>query len=222
MANASSFDARAATWDEDPGKRRRAAAVADAIRRQVKLSADMSAMEYGAGTGLLSFELADELGSILLTDSSIGMLDVARSKVAASGASRMAVRALDLTQDPLPMERFDIIYSMMTLHHVPDTGDLLRKLYTLLRPGGHLCVADLDAEVLFTAPSSTYIMAAIGTRWALRLALRGLMTSVSTRVCRSRRARAVTGSSWRLPHDPAKSRALPRAADAPRCAKAND
>jgi 2-polyprenyl-3-methyl-5-hydroxy-6-metoxy-1,4-benzoquinol methylase len=146
MANASSFDARAATWDEDPGKRRRAAAVADAIRRQVKLSADMSAMEYGAGTGLLSFELADELGSILLTDSSIGMLDVARSKVAASGASRMAVRALDLTEDPLPMERFDIIYSMMTLHHVPDTGDLLRKLYTLLRPGGHLCVADLDAE----------------------------------------------------------------------------
>jgi len=146
MANASSFDARAATWDEDPGKRKRAAAVADAIRRQIKLAADMSAMEYGAGTGLLSFELADELGSIVLTDSSSGMLDVAQAKVSASGASRMTVRALDLTRDPLPVERFDIVYSMMTLHHVPDTGDLLRKLYTLLRPGGHLCVADLDAE----------------------------------------------------------------------------
>jgi ubiquinone/menaquinone biosynthesis C-methylase UbiE len=146
VANASSFDARAATWDEDPGKRKRAAAVADAIRRQVELSANMSAMEYGAGTGLLSFELADELGSILLTDSSSGMLDVARSKVAASGPSRMAVRPLDLTRDPLPAERFDIVYSMMTLHHVPDTGDLLGKLYTLLNDGGYLCVADLDAE----------------------------------------------------------------------------
>ena len=146
MANASSFDARAATWDEDPGKRKRAAAVADAIRRQIKLAADMSAMEYGAGTGLLSFELADELGSIVLTDSSSGMLDVAQAKVSASGASRMTVRALDLTRDPLPVERFDIVYSMMTLHHVPDTRDLLGKLYTLLNGGGYLCVADLDAE----------------------------------------------------------------------------
>ena len=146
VTNAASFDARAATWDEDPGKRKRAAAVADAIRGQVDLSADMSAMEYGAGTGLLSFELADQLGSILLTDSSTGMLDVARAKISASGAARMAVRALDLTRDPLPVERFDIVYSMMTLHHVPDTGDLLAKLYALLRPGGHLCVADLDAE----------------------------------------------------------------------------
>lgn len=103
-------------------------------------------MEYGAGTGLLSFELADELGSILLTDSSSGMLDVALAKVSASGVARMAVRALDLTRDPLPVERFDIVYSMMTLHHVPDTRDLLGKLYTLLNDGGYLCIADLDAE----------------------------------------------------------------------------
>jgi 2-polyprenyl-3-methyl-5-hydroxy-6-metoxy-1,4-benzoquinol methylase len=105
-------------------------------------------MEYGAGTGLLSFELAPNLGHILLTDVSTGMLDVARAKIAAGtdGFDRMSVRRLDLTSDPLPAERFDIIYSMMTLHHVPDTEALLSKLHALLSSGGHLCIADLDAE----------------------------------------------------------------------------
>jgi 2-polyprenyl-3-methyl-5-hydroxy-6-metoxy-1,4-benzoquinol methylase len=144
--NVTDFDARAGTWDEDPSKRARAAAVAAGIRGRVNLSADMAALEYGAGTGLLSFELAAELGPITLTDSSSGMLDVARAKVAASKATRMTVRPLDLTRDPLPLERYDLVYSMMTLHHVPDTADLLGKLHTLLRPDGCLCIADLDAE----------------------------------------------------------------------------
>lgn len=42
------FDARAATWDEDPVKHERAVAVADGIRDRVKLSADMASLEYGA------------------------------------------------------------------------------------------------------------------------------------------------------------------------------
>ena len=146
VVGATDFDVRAATWDEDPAKRERASAVAAGIRGRVNLSAEMSAMEYGAGTGLLSFELAGELGPITLTDSSSGMLDVARAKVAATRASQMRVQPLDLTRDPLPTERYNIIYSMMTLHHVPGTADLLRKLFVLLQPGGHLCIADLDAE----------------------------------------------------------------------------
>ncbi len=140
------FDARAATWDEDPVKHERAVAVADGIRDRVKLSADMASLEYGAGTGLLSFELAADLGQITMADSSAGMLDVAREKVARHGRGQMAVIGLDLTRDPIPDQRFDLIYSMMTLHHVPDTADLLGKLHTLLVGGGHLCIADLDAE----------------------------------------------------------------------------
>jgi 2-polyprenyl-3-methyl-5-hydroxy-6-metoxy-1,4-benzoquinol methylase len=140
------FDARAATWDDDPAKRERAAAVAAAIRDRVKLSADTVALEYGAGTGLLSFALAGELGPITLADSSAGMLDVARAKVAATPGARMRVVDLDLTRDALPVERYDLIYSMMTLHHVPDTAALFERFRALLNPGGHVCVADLDAE----------------------------------------------------------------------------
>ncbi|HSG91374.1 MAG TPA: class I SAM-dependent methyltransferase [Pseudomonadales bacterium] len=144
------FDSRAATWDEDPLKVTRATQIADAIAAQVPLSPRMRALEYGCGTGLVSFALADRLGDMTLTDSARGMLDVVDGKIAraaarADGRSITSAR-LDLTTDPLPAERFDLIHSAMTLHHVPDTDALLRQFHALLAPGGFLCIADLDAE----------------------------------------------------------------------------
>ena len=140
------FDAKAQEWDNDPVKLERAAAVAAAIRNRVRLSPDLSALEYGCGTGLLSFALYRELGSITLADSSAGMLAVLREKIAASGADHLRPMRLDLTVDPLPAERYDLIYTLMTLHHVSDVDRILRDFHALLRPDGALCIADLDRE----------------------------------------------------------------------------
>jgi len=140
------FDAKAQEWDNDPVKLERAAAVAAAIRNRVRLSPDLSALEYGCGTGLLSFALSRELGSITLADSSAGMLAVLREKIAASGADHLRPMRLDLTVDPLPAERYDLIYTLMTLHHVSDVDRILRDFSALLRPDGALCIADLDRE----------------------------------------------------------------------------
>ena len=142
----SQFDAKAATWDADPVKVDRSAAVADGVRRCVPVSRELRAMEFGCGTGLLSFFLQPDLGHITLVDSSAGMLTVAAQKIADGGFDNMSPLKLDLATDPLPAERFGLIYSLMTAHHVPDTARLLQDLYTLLEPGGYLCVADLDAE----------------------------------------------------------------------------
>ena len=140
------FDEKAQEWDNDPVKLERAAAVAAAIRNRVRLSPDLSALEYGCGTGLLSFALYRELGSITLADSSAGMLAVLREKIAASGADHLRPMRLDLTVDPLPAERYDLIYTLMTLHHVSDVDRILRDFHALLRPDGALCIADLDRE----------------------------------------------------------------------------
>jgi ubiquinone/menaquinone biosynthesis C-methylase UbiE len=140
------FDARAKDWDEIPVRAERARAVAQAIREGLKLTKQTTALEYGCGTGLLSFALQPHLGPIVLADSSTGMLEVLRDKIAASGAKNMTPLQLDLATDPLPTARFDLVYLLMTLHHIPDTQDLLRKFHTLLKPGGHLCIADLDKE----------------------------------------------------------------------------
>lgn len=139
------FDARAETWDE-PAKVERAEAVAAAIRRAVPLARTMRTLEYGAGTGLLSFALRPAIGPITLADVSAGMRAVASKKIAAANASDMRVVDLDLMRDPVPGERYDLIVSMMTLHHVPDVPRALAAFDELLNPGGRLCIADLDAE----------------------------------------------------------------------------
>jgi SAM-dependent methyltransferase len=53
---------------------------------------------------------------------------------------------LDLVTDPLPQEKYDLIYTLMVLHHVLDTDGLLRDFYRLLDAPGYLCIADLDEE----------------------------------------------------------------------------
>ncbi|MGH8113820.1 MAG: class I SAM-dependent methyltransferase [Rhodanobacteraceae bacterium] len=139
------FDARAEGWD-DANKLKRAVEMAAAMRRAVPLSRSMKALEYGAGTGLLSFCLRDALGPITLADSSAGMRAVAERKIAAANASDMRVIDLDLMRDPMPAEHYDFIFSMMTLHHVPDVPRVLCDFYVLLNVGGWLCHTDLDVE----------------------------------------------------------------------------
>lgn len=141
----SRFDEEAQDWDT-PESQERAENIADAIRSHVPLSNEMSAFEYGCGTGQLSFELRETLGPITLADNSEGMLEVLRDKIKAESADNMKPVKLDLTNDPLPAKRYDLVYTMMTLHHIPDTRHILSQFYELLNPGGYLCVADLDEE----------------------------------------------------------------------------
>ena len=144
------FDERARTWDDDPTKVQRATDIAQTIARHVPLQQSMQGFEYGCGTGLVSFALAESLGDITLADSSSGMLAVLGEKIARygqrSGGRSMQPRQLDLSTATLPPERFDIVYTAMTLHHIPDTEQVLQQFHDLLRPGGYLCIADLDAE----------------------------------------------------------------------------
>ncbi len=139
------FDVRAATWDDET-KVRRAEAVASGMRKAVPLGRSMAALEYGAGTGLLSFCLRDTLGPITLADSSSGMRAVAAEKIAAADAKDMRVVDLDLMRDAVPADRYDLVFTMMTLHHVPDVSRGLAAFNELLNRDGYLCIADLDAE----------------------------------------------------------------------------
>ncbi len=144
--DAAHFDSKARQWDDNPVFRERGLKIAEAIRKAVPLNRHMSALDYGCGTGLLSFPLKDELGTILMADSSGGMLEVVDEKIAAQGVTNMTTLQLDLMVDPPPAQRFDLIVTAMTLHHVPDTDHILRIFHDLLQPGGMLCIADLDQE----------------------------------------------------------------------------
>ncbi len=140
------FDRKAKDWDAKSIRIERAQAVAEGIKAGVRLTPQMTAFEYGCGTGLLSFALQPYLGHITLADSSTGMLTVLHEKIAASGIRNMTPLQLDLLTDPLPRDRYQLVYTLLTLHHIADTDKVLRAFHTLLDNSGYLCVADLDTE----------------------------------------------------------------------------
>jgi ubiquinone/menaquinone biosynthesis C-methylase UbiE len=140
------FDSKARQWDENPVFQDRANQIAAAIIAAIPLNSTMRALDYGSGTGMLSFPLQEKLGHITLKDTSAGMLAVVDEKIAAWDIGNMTTRRMDLTAAPTPDERYDLIYSSMTLHHIPDTNAILKAFHTLLNPGGWLCIADLDQE----------------------------------------------------------------------------
>ena len=143
----SDFDARARTWDDDPAKVQRARAVAEAVRAAVPLGPATRVLEYGAGTGLVSQALTGDVGAVTLADPSEGMRAMMAEKVATGALpSASEVWALDLAVDPVPAERFDLVVTVMTLHHIPDVSPVLRGFARLLSEGGHLCVVDLEEE----------------------------------------------------------------------------
>ena len=138
------FDERAKDWDSDPKKVERARVVAEEIRKTIPLSREMNAFEYGCGTGLLSFALQEYLGQITLADTSQGMLDVLSEKISAAGAVNMHPVRLDLAVDTIPPQKYHITYSLLTMHHIQNTQDILNKFHIILEPGGYLLIADLD------------------------------------------------------------------------------
>ena len=140
------FDDEAATWDDDPGHEMRQVAVARAIKESLNLSPRMKAVDVGAGTGRLSILLADLVGSVVVTDPSAGMVQVAQERIEAAGlGDRLRAVQADLTTDRLD-GTYDVVWSSMALHHVQDLDGLLRSVAGLLVDGGRLFIADLDED----------------------------------------------------------------------------
>jgi len=141
-----SFDERARTWDDDPIKTERAAAFAKTITEQVHPKPEMSALEFGAGTGLLSYQLKEAFSTIVLVDSSEGMIDVLKEKIAKEHLSHFFPLNVDLLETSPDIGPFDAIYTLMTLHHIDSLQDILQVFHRLLKPGGKLCIGDLVKE----------------------------------------------------------------------------
>jgi 2-polyprenyl-3-methyl-5-hydroxy-6-metoxy-1,4-benzoquinol methylase len=83
---------------------------------------------------------------VTLADSSDGMRAVMQAKVDAGTLTDARLWALDLSTDAPPPEQFDLIVTVMVLHHVADLARVLANFAALLAPGGHLCIVDLDHE----------------------------------------------------------------------------
>ncbi|MBT2757655.1 class I SAM-dependent methyltransferase [Mesobacillus foraminis] len=113
------------------------------VRPELVNSKSKSLLDYGSGTGLISLELSDLVDSILLVDSSEQMLEVAKAKISHKGIANSKVLYSDFTQET-PELKADIVLLSLVLLHIPDTKNILQRLFNILNNGGKLIIIDFD------------------------------------------------------------------------------
>lgn len=140
-----SFDDYAKNWDTD-NRINRAKIIASEIGNSLEIDENYSAMEFGCGTGLVSFNLVNKFEKITLIDSSKGMIDILNSKISKYKVNNMVANHSDIYNENSVKEKFDVIYNSLVLHHICNITTIIKIFYELLNSDGYLCIVDLNEE----------------------------------------------------------------------------
>ncbi len=139
------FDKAASTWDLVDRRVLIARGVTMAIVGRIPPSKELSVLDFGCGTGLVTLALGPQVGSITGADTSRGMLDALAEKAKNVGIP-VNLKPLEVDGSTDLGGPYDLIVSSMTLHHVADVPALFRQFEHVLAPEGHVALADLDEE----------------------------------------------------------------------------
>ena len=139
------FEVRADDYDTTVYRLRYVDEMAKSIRSRIALHREMTLIDFGAGTGLLTERLAAEVGKIVAIDISPSMIDKLKVKEPELPCT-LELQQMDLTQEHYRGELADGLVSTMTLHHIEDVPALFCKFYEMLKPGAFLACCDIDRE----------------------------------------------------------------------------
>lgn len=96
------------------------------------------ALDLGCGAGRHAVLLAERFTHVDAIDLSLPMIEIARAK---RSRPNITYQQADLLKTTGPGE-YDLVLSVMTLHHVPDLHAALAHIRELLAPGGRIVVVD--------------------------------------------------------------------------------
>ncbi|HZO04945.1 MAG TPA: bifunctional demethylmenaquinone methyltransferase/2-methoxy-6-polyprenyl-1,4-benzoquinol methylase UbiE [Solirubrobacterales bacterium] len=116
-----------------------------------------SALDVCCGTGDLALELAGRVtpgGNVVGCDFSEPMLDLAREKAAARGASGVRFEWADALELPYGAERFDAVTVGFGVRNLADLDRGLREMARVLKPGGRAVILEITQPT--RPPLSTF------------------------------------------------------------------
>ena len=131
------FDIEALTWDDLPRRVELAKAVVENIAPYLK--GDERVLDVGCGTGLVGLNIAPFVKEVVGIDTSKKMVEKFNQK-----AKKLNLNALALCKDIFEVnEKFDVVISSMTIHHIKDIKKLSNKLLEITNT---VFIADLVKE----------------------------------------------------------------------------
>lgn len=116
----------------------------DAAIAKARLPENAIVTDVGTGTGFVAAGLVSHAAQVHGFDASAEMLDVARKNLA--GYPNVELRQSSGDALPLPDQSQDGVFANMYLHHAPDPLRAITEMVRLLKPGGVLCITDLDTH----------------------------------------------------------------------------
>ncbi|WP_407494409.1 class I SAM-dependent methyltransferase [Pseudooceanicola sp. MF1-13] len=93
-------------------------------------------LEVGCGTGTIAFKLAPHARSVLATDISGALLDIARDRAKDQDVDNVTFAQHDIAR--MPDGQFDAVMAFNVLHLIPAMDKAVREMADRLKPGGVL------------------------------------------------------------------------------------
>jgi ubiquinone/menaquinone biosynthesis C-methylase UbiE len=148
-------------FEENQGElerlKRQAAIAAElerSILQRVGLREGMTVMDLACGPGIVTGLLARMAAPGMVTgiDLNETLLDEAQAFAAAEGVENVRFRQGDVYALDEPHGHYDFIYARFLFQHLAEPQKALEQVLPLLKPGGKLCVLDIDDDWLSIYP----------------------------------------------------------------------
>lgn len=125
-----------------------------ALLERFGLRDGQTVLDLACGPGVISRLIAEThpACSVTAMDLSSELLDAARAEASAAGLERIGFVQGDVYAPPLEPGQFDFIYARLLFQHLEDPLRALQAVRPLLRPGGRLCIMDIDDDWLSLVP----------------------------------------------------------------------
>jgi len=126
------------------------------IVEAIGLEEGMIVADIGAGTGLLTAEIAKQVGKrgeVFAVDIVPAFLDRIRERVIADGLSNVTVVRGEERATGLPPASLDLAFMCDTYHHIEYPQAYMSSLFRTLRPGATLVLIDMERTEGHASPA---------------------------------------------------------------------
>jgi ubiquinone/menaquinone biosynthesis C-methylase UbiE len=124
------------------------------ILEMAGLTPTMQVLDLGCGTGRLSIEIAEFLtsGKVVGIDRSAGMILAARSAIDCRSIANLTFHESNSENIDLPDSICDFVYARLLFQHLSEPQLTLAEIQRVLKPGGIVCIVDVDDNLTMFYP----------------------------------------------------------------------